>query len=88
MTRRRTRAEADALVAHLSPAERRRRIDAFLEAMAIHGVAARETFDALGRSYLVIDAEQARAVSPDLLALFEEIAAESPPPAGHTPPAA
>lgn len=80
--------EADARVAHLSPAERRRRIDAFLEAMAIRGIDARELFDAAGRSYIAVDMTAARAASVDLAALFAEIAAISPPPQGHTPPTA
>lgn len=86
--RRLTPAESDALVAHSSPAERRRRIDAFLEAMAIRGIGARELFDAAGRSYIAVDLEAARAASLDLVALLEEVAAVSPPPQGHTPPAA
>jgi hypothetical protein len=86
--RRLTPAEADALVAHLSPAERRQRINTIIEALAIRGVEARETFDAAGRSYLIIDMAQARAAGLDLATLFEEIAAVMPLPQGHTPPVA
>ncbi len=86
--RRLTPAEADALVADLTPAGHRRRIDAFLEAMAIRGTPARELFDAAGRSYIAVDYEAARAASLDLAALLEEVAAVSPPPQGHRPPAA
>ena len=86
--RRLTPAESDALVAYLTPVERRRAIDHFIEAMAIRGIVVRETFDAAGRSYLATDLDQVRAVSPDLAALFEEVATYQPEPQGHRFPAA
>jgi hypothetical protein len=86
--RRLTPAEADALVADFTPAERRRKINTLLEALAIRGITVREFFDAAGRSYIVADADQVREASPELAAFFEEIAAESPLPQVRTPPAA
>lgn len=86
--RRLTPAEADALVAHLTPAQRRREVALIIEAMRIRGIAVRETFDAAGRSYLVADIDQVRAIAPELAALLEEVAAEGPLPQGHAPPAA
>jgi len=88
MTKRLTPAEADALVAHLTPEERRRSLDTFIEAMAIRGVEVRELFDAAGRSYLAVDMTTVRRASLDLAALFAEIAALSPHPQGPQPPAA
>jgi hypothetical protein len=88
MTKRLTPAEADALVAHLTPEERRRTIDTFIEAMAIRGVEVRELFDAAGRSYLAVDMDAARRASLDLADLFKEAAALSPHPQGHQPPTA
>ena len=81
-----TPTEADALTAHLSPAERRRRIASLIEAMAVRGVAIRETFDAAGRSYLIVDMAQARAVG--LAEVFQQIAEVMPLPQGYTPPVA
>lgn len=86
--RRLTPAESDALVAHMTPYERRLRIRAFIDAMAIRGIEVREVFDAAGRSYLMVDREQVEQVSAELAALFQEFAAQSPLPQGHTPPAA
>jgi len=47
VTRRRTPAEADALVAHLSPAERRMQINALKLMLRIRGVEVEEFFDAV-----------------------------------------
>ena len=79
-TKRLTPAEADALVAHLSPPERQRKIARFIEAMAIRGIPCRELFDANGRSYLAIDMDAARAVSLDLVAILTDIATFQPEP--------
>lgn len=81
--KRMTRAEADARVAHLSPAERRQAINAFLEALAIRGIDAQELFDAAGRSYISVDLDQVRRVAPDLVPIFEAVEAVSPLPVAH-----
>lgn len=80
-----TPAQADALVAHLSPAERRRQLAVILEALRIKGVEAREVIDAAGRSYIKMDLDQVRermgdAVAAELLALHEL----GPEPQAHT----
>lgn len=87
--RRLTREESDALTAHLSPAEYRRRVAIFIEALRIKGVEAEEFFDAGGKSFIKVDLEQLRAkLGPDAEALFQQIAEIGSLPEGHTPPAA
>lgn len=83
--RRRTPAEADALVAHLGPAERRRQIDAFIALLRARGVEVAEIFDAAGRSFLKVDLDQVRAKAPALAEAMERLQPTMPEPILHKP---
>lgn len=85
MKRRRTPAEADALVAHLSPAEKRRAIREIMLAMRIRGIEVSEIFDAAGRSFLKFDLDQVRSISPELAELLESEEQTMPEPILHRP---
>ena len=86
--RRLTPAEADALVAHLSPAEKRRETEIIIVALRIKGIEVEEIFDAAGRSFLRVDLDEVRAKAPALAELMEQLQPTMPLPQGYTPPAA
>jgi hypothetical protein len=88
MTRRRTPAEADALVAHFSPAQRRQQINTLKLALRIRGVEVEEFFDAAGRSFLKFDLDQVRAISPELADFLAAEEPTMPEPIPHRPGAA
>jgi hypothetical protein len=83
--RRITPAEADALTAHLSPVERRRRMEAFIAHLRGLGVDAEVIFDASGRSFFRINLEQLQLRAPALAALFDQLGDLLPEPRGYTP---
>jgi hypothetical protein len=83
--RRRTPAEADALVAHLTPAQRRRQIGILTIALRIRGIEVEEFFDAAGRSFLKFDLDQVRAISPALAELLIAEGQTMPEPIPHRP---
>lgn len=85
MTRRRTPAEADALVAHLSPAQRRRQIQTLKIALRIRSIEVEEFFDAAGRSFLRFDLDQVRAISPELAEFLIAEEQTMPEPILHRP---
>ena len=85
MTRRRTPAEADALVAHLTPAQRRRQIETLKLALRIRGIEVEEFLDAAGRSFLKFDLDQVRAISPELADLLIAEEKTMPLPIAHRP---
>jgi hypothetical protein len=85
MKRRRTPAEADALVAHLSPAQRRRQIRLIMLELRIRGIEVEEFFDAAGRSFLKFDLDQVRGISPELAELLETEEQTAPEPILHRP---
>jgi hypothetical protein len=83
--RRLTPAQADALIAHLSPAQKRRETEIIIESLRIKGIAVEEIVDAAGRSFLRVDLDQVRAKAPALAEAMEQLQQVMPEPQGHRP---
>lgn len=87
--RRLTRAEADALVADIDPAERAAILAGFVARLRAAGVPCAVVRDATGRTYLELDLDAVRAIATpaarELAALLEEGAATSPQPIWEQP---
>jgi hypothetical protein len=79
--RRLTPAEADALNAHLSPAQQAAILADLLNLMRANGVDARVVRDANGRPFVKIDMEALRERIPALAALYDELHDIQPLPA-------
>lgn len=91
MTKRRRRLtprEADALVAHLTPAQFRLRVEVYKEMLRFLGIEVEEMFDGMGRSFLCVELDQVRAKAPQLAADLERLREIMPEPIPHKPPTA